>query len=58
MKKIFSNNRIIAIAFLTVFSVALAPVAIATEKKPAVPAELFFIGNIKNPPAQRAVIFG
>ncbi len=47
MKKIFSNNRIIAIAFLTVFSVALAPVAMATEKKPAVPAELVFVGNIK-----------
>ena len=48
MKKIFNNNRIIAIAFLTVFTVALAPAAMAIEKKPVVPAELVFVGNIKN----------
>ena len=58
MKKIFSNNRIIAIAFLTVFSVGLAPVAMATEKKPAVPAELFFVGNIKNQPVFQLNVAG
>ncbi len=58
MKKIFSNNRIIAIAFLTVFSVALAPVAMATEKKPAVPAELVFVGNIKNQPVFQLNVAG
>lgn len=58
MKKIFSNNRIIAIAFLTVFSVALAPTATATEKKPSVPAELVFVGNIKNQPVFQLNISG
>lgn len=50
MKKIFSNNRIVAIALLTVFSVAAAPSVMATEKNPTVPVTLAFIGNIKNQP--------
>jgi hypothetical protein len=58
MKKIFSNNRIIAIAFLTVFSVALAPAAMAIEKKPAVPAELVFVGNFKNQPVFQLSVAG
>lgn len=58
MKKIFSNNRIIAIAFLTVFSVALAPAAMAIEKKPAVPAELVFVGNFKNQPVFQLSVTG
>ncbi len=58
MKKIFSNNRIIAIAFLTVFSVALAPAAMAIEKKPAVPAELVFVGNIRNQPVFQLNVAG
>ena len=58
MKKIFNNNRIIAIAFLTVFTVALAPAALAIEKKPVVPAELVFVGNIKNQPVFQLTVTG
>ncbi|OSZ80537.1 hypothetical protein CAP36_04610 [Chitinophagaceae bacterium IBVUCB2] len=58
MKKIISNNRIIAIAFLTVFTVALAPAAMAIEKKPLVPAELVFVGNIKNQPLFQLTVAG
>ncbi len=50
MKKIFSNNRLIAIAFFTVFSVALSPVVMAGEKNPSVPVEMKFAGMIKNLP--------
>jgi len=50
MKKIFSNNRLIAFAFFTVFAVAAAPAAIAGEKNPVVPVEMKFSGYIKNQP--------
>lgn len=50
MKKIFSNNRLIAIAFLTIFSVGLSTVAVANDKTPVVPVELKYTGLIKNNP--------
>lgn len=50
MKKIFNNNRLIAIAFFTVFSVAMSPAATATDKNPIVPVELKFAGFIKDQP--------
>ncbi|MGB3006018.1 MAG: hypothetical protein WBC06_05900 [Chitinophagaceae bacterium] len=50
MKKIIRNNRIIAIALLTAFSVAAAPSAFATEKNPTVPVTMSFIGNINEQP--------
>jgi hypothetical protein len=50
MKKIINNNRLIAIAFFTVFTIAAAPSAMAHEKNPAVPVELTFLGHIKNQP--------
>lgn len=49
MKKIFSNNRLIAIAFFTVFSVAATPFASANDSSNrAMPVELKLIGNINN----------
>jgi hypothetical protein len=48
MKKVFSNNRLIAIAFFTVFSVASASAVLANGKDPGVPVELKFLGNIKD----------
>ena len=36
MKKIILNNRSIAIALLTLFTIALSPVVNATEKKPVI----------------------
>lgn len=50
MKKIFSNNRLIAIAFLTVFSVSVTSAAGDNTHKPLVPVELKFVGNLKNHP--------
>ncbi|MDZ4809819.1 MAG: hypothetical protein SGI96_16380 [Bacteroidota bacterium] len=50
MKKIFNNNRLIVLAFFTVFSVAMSPAVIAGEPNPAVPAELIFAGMVQNQP--------
>lgn len=50
MKKIFNNNRLIAIAFFTVFSMAASPAVNAGEKNPSVPVEMKFAGFIKNQP--------
>ena len=50
MKKIFNNNRLIAIAFFTVFSMAASPSVNAGEKNPSVPVEMKFAGFIKNQP--------
>lgn len=58
MKKIFSNNRLIAIAFFTVFSVAASPAVIAGEKNPEVPVEMKFAGMIKNQPMFQLNFFG
>ena len=50
MKKIFSNNRLIAIAFLTVFSLGTVSSVHAGDKNPAVPVALKHTGLIKNQP--------
>jgi len=57
MKKIFSNNRLIAIAFFTMFSVAAAPSALATEN-PALPVELVYLGKMKNQPLYQLNVSG
>ena len=51
MKKVFRNNRLILIAFFTVFTTAASSVAFANDSSNAakqVPVELKFIGNIKD----------
>jgi hypothetical protein len=48
MKKIFSNNRLIAIAFFTVFSFGMSSAVQANDKKPGVPVELKCTGIIEN----------
>ena len=51
MKKIFSNNRLIAIAFFTVFSVAIGPAAMAHGKGPGQsPIELKYLGKAGDQP--------
>ena len=50
MKKIFSNNRLIAIAFFTMFTAGITPSLLANDPKPPVPVELTFAGYIKNQP--------
>ena len=49
MKKIFRNNRLVAIAFFTLFSVAAAPAALATEH-PVIPVALTYVGHVQNQP--------
>ena len=58
MKKVFSNNRLILIAFFTVFATAASSVALANDSTRAVPVELKFIGNIKNQPLFQLNFFG
>ena len=49
MKKIFRNSRIIAVAFLTIFSVT-AKATDSVRINPAVPAELKYAGMLKENP--------
>lgn len=58
MKKIFSNNRLIAVAFFTVFSVAMSPSVMAGGVKPAVPVELRFAGLVNEQPLFQLVFTG
>jgi hypothetical protein len=50
MEKIFSNNRLLVIAFFTVFSTTAIPSAKANENHHAIPVELKFIRWIKKQP--------
>lgn len=58
MKKIFLNNRIIAIAFMTVFSTALATTSNATGTNPVKPIEVTYIGQIQNNPVFQLSVNG
>lgn len=58
MKKIFSNNRVIAIALLTIFSVSYAPAALGNDGLKAIPVELKFLGTINNQLALQLVFSG
>lgn len=46
MKRVFKNNRLILIAFITIFSVAGISAAKAAEKNPVLPVELKYVGKI------------
>jgi hypothetical protein len=48
MKKILSNNRLIAFAFFTVFSLGISSVVQANDKNNGVPVELKCTGIIDN----------
>ncbi len=49
MKKIIHNNRLIAMALFTVFTVATIPAAVAaSDPRPIIPVELKFVGKVKN----------
>ncbi|MDZ4795050.1 MAG: hypothetical protein SGI83_12285 [Bacteroidota bacterium] len=58
MKKILNNNRLIAIAFFTVFSLAMSPSVMASGIKPAVPVELKFAGLVNEQPVFQLVFAG
>ena len=50
MTKIFSNNRILLIAFFTVFSVTASSAVMASDSTSLVPVQLKYIGNINKQP--------
>ena len=50
MKKIFSNNRLIAFAFLTLISSGFSSPLSAAGQNPFVPVELKFAGLVKDNP--------
>ncbi len=51
MKRIFRNNRIIVVAFFTVFSMVAAPAAVmANDSSTVVPVQLKYIGQMNNQP--------
>jgi hypothetical protein len=50
MKKIFRNNRLIAVAFLTIFSAGVTQANDSSRINPAIPAELKFAGMVNNDP--------
>ncbi len=56
MKKIFRNNRLIAVAFLTLFTGAAAMAHPYATTNPVVPVELKFAGMVKNNPVFELVI--
>ena len=61
MKKIFRNNRVIAVAFLTLFSAAAAPASMANDSSripPVIPVELKYTGMIKNDPLFQLSVAG
>lgn len=58
MKKIFNNNRLIVLAFFTVFSVAASPAAMGHDKNPTVPVEMKFAGLINNQPIFQLSFYG
>ena len=58
MKKIILNNRSIAIALLTLFTIALSPVVNASEKKPVIAAEIKFVGKVQNNPVFELTVPG
>ena len=50
MKKVSINPRILAIALVTIFSVAFLSPAFAIDEKKVIPVDLKFVGNIENQP--------
>lgn len=50
MNKIFSNKRLMVVAFFTVFSLAAAHSAMANDSSRVLPVELKYIGSIKDQP--------
>jgi hypothetical protein len=57
MKKIIFNNRIIALAFFTVFSVASTTV-FATDGNKVLPVELKYTGHVNNQPLYKLIVTG
>ncbi|MBE2231037.1 MAG: hypothetical protein IAE96_10365 [Chitinophagaceae bacterium] len=50
MNKNFMNIRVLTIALVTLFTTSFAGNANAGEKKPALPAEIRYVGKVENSP--------
>ncbi len=58
MKKIFLNNRLIAIAFITLFSIGTVTSVMASNYDFEVPVVLKYIGHVKNQPMFELKFYG
>src|SRR5258706_7531319 len=58
MNRIFRNNRIVVVAFFTVFSMAATVSAKANDSSHTVPVELKYIGNLNNQPLVQLTFAG
>lgn len=58
MKRVFMNNRLIAIVLLTVFSLAATSAVQAKEVNPELPAELKYVGIVKEHALFELTYFG
>ncbi|MBN8685867.1 MAG: hypothetical protein J0M10_02570 [Chitinophagales bacterium] len=58
MKNIVNNNRVFVIALLAVLTTAFAPAANAADRKPALPAEVKFVGKVQNNPVFELTVNG
>jgi hypothetical protein len=58
MKKIIRNNRILALAFFTLFTTVVSAAGKPVTNNPAVPAELILIGNFNDQPVIKLNIAG
>lgn len=58
MKKIIRNNRVLILAFLTIFSTVVSAAGRPATGNPNVPAELILIGNFDNQPVIKVNIAG
>ena len=58
MNRIFRNNRLVVVAFFTVFSMAATQTAIASDSSRTVPVELKYIGNLHDQPLVQLTFTG
>ena len=58
MNRIFRNNRLVVVAFFTVFSMAATHPAMASDSTRTVPVELKYIGNLNNQPLVQLTFAG
>jgi len=58
MNRIFSNNRLMVVAFFTVFSMAATNSAIANDSTRVLPVELKYVGSINNQPLVQLTFAG
>ncbi len=58
MKKIIRNNRILLVAFLTIFTTITSAAGVPIDEKSPVPAEIILVGNFQEQPVVKLTING